>query len=101
MKHVIELILDKLHAITHGVMSDAEVKSALSDLAARHAGERLDYEHSIVDLLKLLGEDSSLDARKRLAAEVGYQGPLDGSAEMNTLLHKETMQAVAERYIKV
>jgi hypothetical protein len=51
---------------------------------------------SIVDLMKLLKLDSSLGERKKLAQELGYAGALDGSAEMNTWLHKQVMTKVAE-----
>ena len=50
----------------------------------------LNYSTSIVDLMKLLGIDSSLDNRKELATELGYTGDKDGSAEMNIWLHKRS-----------
>ena len=91
--------------------SDAPVASAtpvppvdvgvvLNGLAATHA-ERLDWQHSIVDLLKLLGMDSSLAARKELATDLHYTGELDGSAAMNIWLHKEVMKKLAENGGKV
>jgi len=40
--------------------------------------------------------DSSLAARKELPQELGYSGPLDGSAEMNVWLHKQVMAKLAE-----
>lgn len=49
----------------------------------------LDYKHSVVDLMKLLGLDSSLENRKRLAREYGWTGELTGSAEMNLFLIRE------------
>jgi hypothetical protein len=58
-------------------------------------GRNLNWRTSIVDLMKLLGIDSSLDNRKELARELGYTGDLDGSAEMNIWLHKKTMQELA------
>ena len=58
-------------------------------------GEKLHWETSIVDLMKLLNMDSSLDNRKALAAELGYTGPLDGSADMNIRLHRALMKALA------
>jgi hypothetical protein len=72
-----------------------DVEAVLSDLAARNP-ERLDWRRSIVDLMKLLDLDSSLAARKELAQELGYGGPLDGSAEMNVWLHRTVMQRLAE-----
>jgi hypothetical protein len=58
--------------------------------------EDLNWRGSIVDLLKLLKLDSSLAARKELAQELGYTGPLTGSAEMNIWLHKQVMTKLAE-----
>ena len=58
--------------------------------------EKLNWQQSIVDLMKLLKLDSSLTARKQLAQELGYKGSLDGSAEMNIWLHKEVMTKLAE-----
>lgn len=55
----------------------------------------LNWRTSIVDLMKLLGLDSSLDNRKELATELGYTGAKDGSAEMNIWLHKRVMQELA------
>ena len=72
-----------------------DVAAVLNGLAATHA-ERLDWHHSIVDLLKLVGLDSSLAARKELATDLGYTGALDGSAAMNLWLHKEVMKKLAE-----
>ncbi|TXC68933.1 DUF3597 domain-containing protein [Sphingorhabdus soli] len=63
-------------------------------LAAKAADTKqdLNWRSSIVDLMKLVGIDSSLDNRKALARELGYTGALDGSAEMNIWLHKATMR---------
>ena len=55
-------------------------------------GQNLNWRTSIVDLMKLLGIDSSLENRKELAQELGYTGALDGSAAMNMWLHKATMR---------
>lgn len=56
------------------------------DYMAEKRGEKLNYKTSIVDLMKLVGMDSSLAARKELAQELGYTGALDGSADMNIWL---------------
>jgi hypothetical protein len=58
--------------------------------------EDLNWEESIVDLMKLLKLDSSLTARKQLAQELGYTGVFDGSAAMNVWLHKQVMTKLAE-----
>jgi len=76
------------------------VAAVLNGLAATHT-ERLDWHHSIVDLLKLVGLDSSLAARKELATDLGYTGELDGSAAMNLWLHKEVMKKLADHGGKV
>ena len=68
-----------------------DVDSVLADLAAKK-GEKLNYKSSIVDLMKLLDLDSSLDNRKELATELGYTGAKDGSAEMNIWLHKRVIE---------
>jgi len=72
-----------------------DVEAVLSGLAAR-SSQRLDWRHSIVDLMKLLDLDSGLPARKQLAQELGYTGTLDGSAEMNLWLHRSVMRRLAE-----
>lgn len=59
---------------------------------ARAFGQPLNWRDSIVDLMKALGMDSSLGARKRLAQQWGYQGTLNGSAEMNIWLHQNLMR---------
>lgn len=64
-------------------------------LSAKPGADKLNWQSSIVDLMKLLGMDSSLDNRKALAQELGYQGPLDGSADMNIRLHKAVMKALS------
>lgn len=61
----------------------------------RHAGQKLDWRHSIVDLMKLLDMDSSLSARKELAHELNYSGDTSDSASMNIWLHKEVMSKLA------
>jgi hypothetical protein len=72
-----------------------DVEAVLTGLAAGK-GQRLDWRHSIVDLMKLLDLDSSLANRKELAEELGYAGPKDGSAEMNLWLHRAVMRRLAE-----
>ena len=73
-------------------LSDVDVEAILTGLGEGH---QLNWRSSIVDLMKLLGIDSSLDNRKALASELGYTGALDGSAEMNIWLHKATMRELA------
>ncbi|MGN6820127.1 MAG: DUF3597 domain-containing protein [Sphingomonas sp.] len=54
-------------------------------------GQDLNYRESIVDLMKAMGQDSSLDARKQLATELGYTGDQNDTATMNIWLHQKTM----------
>ena len=75
-------------------LSDVDVEKVMSDLAAKNK-EKLDWKKSIVDLMKLLGLDSSLGARKELATELGYKGDMDDSASMNIWLHKQVLQKLA------
>jgi hypothetical protein len=77
-----------------------DVDAVLADLAARK-GEQLNYKSSIVDLMKLLDLDSSLDNRKELATELGYTGAKDGSAEMNIWLHKRVIEELEKNGGKV
>ncbi len=68
-----------------------DVDAKIEALWEMNGKPNLNYKTSIVDLMKLLGMDSSLDNRKTLATELGYTGELDGSAEMNIWLHKAVM----------
>src|SRR6266404_2786711 len=81
-------------------ISRADVETILQKLAAEQR-EDLDWNRSIVDLMKLLKLDSGLGARKQLAQELGYTGALDGSADMNIWLHKQVMTKLAETGGKV
>jgi hypothetical protein len=65
------------------------------DAAVKAKGEKLDWKHSIVDLMKALDIDSSLSARKELAKELGYTGDTNDSASMNIWLHKQVMGKLA------
>ena len=77
-----------------------DVAAILTGLEAQ-AGQNLNWRQSIVDLMKLLGLDSSLAARKELAKELGYTGSTDDSATMNVWLHKQVMRKLAENGGKV
>jgi hypothetical protein len=70
-----------------------DVEAVLKAREAAHPG--LNWRTSIVDLMKLLDLDASLDNRKELATELGYTGAKDGSAEMNIWLHKAVMRELA------
>lgn len=78
-----------------------DVEAVLTDMAAEQGEQNLNWRTSIVDLLKVLNIEPSLDNRKELAREMGYTGELNGSAEMNIWLHKRVMQNLAGEGAKV
>lgn len=63
---------------------------------AAGAGQKLDWQHSIVDLMKLVGIDSSLANRRELAQELGYTGDTNDTATMNIWLHKQVLRKLSE-----
>jgi Domain of unknown function (DUF3597) len=69
--------------------------AAIMDKAVAAKGEKLEWRTSIVDMMKALGIDSSLTARKELAHELGYTGDTNDSASMNIWLHKQMMAKLA------
>jgi uncharacterized protein DUF3597 len=77
-------------------MAMVDVVSKLDKMASGSPG--LDWKVSIVDMLKLLGMDSSLAARKELATELGCPPDLMGGdyAKMNVWLHQTVLQKIAE-----
>lgn len=87
-------------AATASAQGPVDIESILDGMAAR-SKEKLDWKHSIVDLMKLVGMDSSLSERKELATELGYTGDMGDSAKMNIWLHKEVMRKLAENGGKV
>lgn len=81
-------------------LQNVDVDKVLADMAAKKGGGG-NYRESIVDLLKLLDLDSSLNARKELAQELNVNAGAHGSAEQNIALHKAVMRKVAENGGKV
>lgn len=77
------------------VIEEIDVTAYLDGLASR-SREKLDWKVSIVDLMKLVGMDSSLSARKQLAKELSYTGDIGDSAAMNIWLHKQVLQQIAK-----
>ena len=69
--------------------------SVVLDGLAGATKEKLGWRRSIVDLMKLVGIDSSLSARKELARELGYTGDTADSATMNVWLHREVIRQLA------
>jgi len=77
-----------------------DVAAVLNGLAAKNP-EKLDWKRSIVDLMKLVGMDSSLSARKELARDLDYTGDMNDSSSMNVWLHQEVLRKLSENGGKV
>lgn len=77
-----------------GGSSSVDMEAVLTKAAAAKK-EKLDWRHSIVDLMKVLDLDSSLTARQALAKELKYDGDMKDSAKMNVWLHKQVVAKVA------
>ena len=80
--------------------ASVDVTAILDGLAEKNS-EDLDWKKSIVDLMKLVGMDSSLAARKELAHDLNYTGDTNDSATMNQWLHKEVLKKLAANGGKV
>ncbi len=70
-------------------------------ISAMPGADGMNWRTSIVDLMKVLGLDSSLAARKQLAGELHYAGDTNDSATMNVWLQKQVMTKLAENGGKV
>ncbi len=81
-------------------LQSVDVGSVLTALAQQKGGT-LNWQGSIVDLLKLLDLDSSLAARKQLAQELDVHAGADGSAEENMALHQAVVRKLEENGGKV
>ena len=77
-----------------------DVEQILDDMAQKNT-QKLNWRTSIVDLMKLLNMDSSIEARKTLAGELNYTGNTSDSAAMNIWLHKQVMQKLVDNGGKV
>jgi len=77
-----------------------DVEAVLEKMAAGNS-QKLNWRTSIVDLMKLVGMDSSFENRKELARELGYTGDPGDSAAMNIWLHKRVMKELAAHGGKV
>ena len=73
-----------------------DVEAVLVSMAEMKGDGAGNWRTSIVDLLKLLGLDSSLEARKELAQELGVNAGPHGSAEQNIALSKAVWRKLAE-----
>lgn len=95
MSAIYNLIRSIIHSFVPTGELDANAAiAAKNDAYYGRTGERLDPQRSIVDLLKLYGQDSSLKARIEMAEELGYTGAKNGSADMNNFLHEQVMDKV-------
>lgn len=81
-------------------ISNLDVGAVLAQMAKEKGGGG-NYKESIVDLLKLLDLDSSLDARKELATELRVNAGAHGSAEQNIALQKAVWAELAKNGGKV
>ena len=89
-----------VQAPSQAPLQNVDIDAVLSELASKKGGGG-NYRQSIVDLLKLLDLDSSLNARKELAQELNVNAGSHGSAEQNIALHKAVMAKIAENGGKV
>jgi len=76
------------------VKQPVNVEEVLAHMAAK-SGQPSNWKSSIVDLMKLVGMDASLAARKEMAQDLGYTGDMNDSASMNIWLHKKVMEQLA------
>jgi hypothetical protein len=83
-----------------GAPQSVDVEAVLSDLASKNP-QQLNWRTSIIDLMKLLDLDSSLDARRELARELHFTGDTGDTAAMNMWLQRQVMQKLAENGGKV
>ncbi len=72
-----------------------DVEAVLAGMAKANP-QKLNWRTSIVDLMKLLGMESSLAERRELADELGFTGDKKDTATMNMWLHKQVMRKFAE-----
>ena len=77
-----------------------DVEAVLNEMASKNP-QKLNWRTSIVDLMKLVGMESSLAERKQLADELGYTGDKGDTATMNIWLHKQVMKKLEENGGKV
>jgi hypothetical protein len=88
------------NAAPAATMERVDIEQVLDDMASKNS-QKLNWRTSIVDLMKLVGMDSTLQERKELADELGYSGDKGDSAAMNMWLHKEVMKRMEQNGGKV
>ena len=77
-----------------------DIEAVLEEMAEDNP-QKLNWRTSIVDLMKLVGMESSLQERKDLADELRYTGDKSDSAAMNIWLHKAVLKKLSENGGKV
>lgn len=87
-------------AAATATMERVDIEKVLDGLAANN-GQKLNWRTSIVDLMKLVGMDSTLQERRELADELGYSGDKSDTAKMNMWLHKEVLRRMESNGGKV
>ena len=70
--------------------------AGILDFMNEQRDQKLNWRTSIVDLMKLIGLESSLAERKELADELGYTGDKSDTATMNIWLHKQVIQKIID-----
>lgn len=100
---ILSAILSLLH-VTERASEPVDIAVTLDALAGAYEAQHgmlLDWRHSVVDLMRLLDIDSSLENRRELATELSYPGNIEATGAMNMWLHREIMRRVAENGGKV
>jgi hypothetical protein len=85
---------------TATAQAPVDVEAVLTAMDEKNP-QKLNWRTSIVDLMKLVGMDSTLQERKQLADELGYTGDKSDTAAMNIWLHKQVMAKIAQNGGKV
>lgn len=93
--------MTRLVSIQRSQMTKAQVERVLTEAARERSPEHLNPLTSIVDLQKVLDQDSSFAARRSLWRELGCEGIYDGTPEQNTKLHELVMDEVAKGYVDI
>lgn len=75
--------------------NDVDVAKQL-DQATEASGQGLNWRTSIIDLMKAVGMDASLEERRELAHELKYPGDMNDAESMNMFLHKELLKRLSE-----
>ena len=92
------LLIDLLSQIFKNQTAATSHLSATFDGLAAKRSENLNWRDSVVDLMKLLGMDNSLDDREKLAVELGFTGDVSDSAILNMWLHTRLVIKVVENH---